>query len=112
MRFCKCVRSAAPVKAERVRRGGDGERSIDAMERDDGGAGRGWERLGRDLCRGILPPGVGENGSSILVEGSKPGVNTQEADRPDSIILRYAMLLYGIIELERSVQSHNGDRFA
>lgn len=36
------------------------------MDRDDGGAGSGCERFGRDRWRGILPPGVGENGSSIV----------------------------------------------
>jgi hypothetical protein len=48
-----------------ARRGGEGERSIAARERDEGGAGRACERFGRDRWRGILPPGVGVKGSSM-----------------------------------------------
>jgi hypothetical protein len=55
-----------PVISGDCRRGGDGERSIDANEREEGGAGRAWERFGRERIRGSLPPGVGVNGSSIF----------------------------------------------
>lgn len=49
------------------RRVGDGERSIDAIDREEGGAGRAWDRFGLDRIRGRVPPGVGVNGSSILM---------------------------------------------
>jgi hypothetical protein len=54
-----------PVMSGDPRRGGDGERSMAASDRDDGGAGRACERFGRDRIRGRVPPGVGVNGSSI-----------------------------------------------
>jgi len=60
-----------PVISGDCRRGGDGERSIDAIERDEGGAGRAWERFGRERIRGSLPPGVGVNGSSIFGDGCR-----------------------------------------
>lgn len=54
-----------PVISGLCLRVGEGERSIDAIERDDGGAGRACERFGRERIRGRVPPGVGVNGSSI-----------------------------------------------
>ena len=56
-----------PVISGDERRVGDGERSIDAIDREEGGAGRAWDRLGRDRIRGSVPPGVGVKGSSILM---------------------------------------------
>jgi hypothetical protein len=58
-----------PVISGVVRRLGEGERSIDAIEREEGGAGRAWERFGRDRIRGRVPPGVGVNGSSMASDG-------------------------------------------
>jgi hypothetical protein len=60
-----------PVISGDCRRGGDGERSIDANEREEGGAGRAWERFGRERIRGSLPPGVGVNRSSIFGDGCR-----------------------------------------
>jgi hypothetical protein len=60
-----------PVISGDCRRGGDGERSIDASERDEGGAGRACERFGRERIRGSVPPGVGVNGSSIFGDGCR-----------------------------------------
>lgn len=50
------------------RRGGEGERSMEAIDRDEGGAGRACDKFGRDRWRGIFPPGVGVKGSFMVGE--------------------------------------------
>jgi hypothetical protein len=85
-----------PVISGDCRRGGDGERSIDAIERDEGGAGRAWERFGRERIRGSLPPGVGVNGSSILGDGYRM-LGTEQAQYMGVAMLFVCDMSYDIV---------------
>jgi hypothetical protein len=85
-----------PVISGDCRRGGDGERSIDANEREEGGAGRAWERFGRERIRGSLPPGVGVNGSSILGDGCRM-LGTGQAQYMDINVLFVCDIKYCIV---------------
>ncbi len=56
------------MSGEGVRGGGDGDRSILEIDLEEGGAGMGCDRLGRERCRGTERGAGPSNGSSIMEE--------------------------------------------
>ena len=85
-----------PVISCCCRREGEGERSIDANEREEGGAGRACERFGRERIRGSLPPGVGVNGSSIFEDGYRM-LGTGQAQYMGVAMIMICDMSYGIV---------------